>query len=233
MNILALNSSPRDHETSKTELVLQKFLEGAKRAGATAETLYLRNYKINHCLGCYDCWLKTPGRCIQKDDMSEVLFDRYLAADLVVLASPIYHATMNARMKLFVERTLPMMDPLGEPPAAGGHPHRFPRTPRVVTLSVCGYWDQVMFSPLSLTWQTILGGDLIAEIYRHSAEFLIMPEFQPQTQAVLDAVAQAGEEVVRQGRVSPETMAALTQDLAPPDTLMRLSREFWSQGAGG
>ena len=34
MHILALNSSPRDHETSKTELVLQKFLEGARRAGA-------------------------------------------------------------------------------------------------------------------------------------------------------------------------------------------------------
>ena len=73
MNILAFNSSPRDHETSKTELVLQKFLEGAKRAGAAVETLYLRNYKINHCLGCYGCWLQTPGRCVQKDDMSEVL----------------------------------------------------------------------------------------------------------------------------------------------------------------
>ena len=47
---------------------------------------------------------------------------------------------------------------------------------------------------------------------------------------MLDAVAQAGEEVVRQGQVTPETMAALTQPLAPADTLMRLSREFWSQG---
>ncbi len=231
MNILALNSSPRDHDTSKTELVLQKFLEGARRAGATAETLYLRNYKINHCLGCYSCWLQTPGRCIQKDDMSEILFERYLAADLVVLASPIYHATLNARMKLFVERTLPMMDPLGEPPESGGHPHRFEKTPRVVTLSVCGYWDQVMFQALSLTWRMCLGGDLIAEIYRNSAEFLSMPEFQPQVELVLDAVAQAGEEVVSQGQVSPETQASLSQDLAPAATLMRLSREFWSQGA--
>jgi putative NADPH-quinone reductase len=232
MHILALNSSPRDHDTSKTELVLQKFLEGAKRAGASVETLYLRNYKINHCLGCYGCWLQTPGRCVQKDDMTEVLFDKYLNADLAVLASPIYYATMNARMKLFVDRTLPMMDPLGEMAEAGGSPHRFEKMPRVVTLSVAGYWDQVMFQALSLTWRMCLGGDLIAEIYRHSSEFLSMPEFQPQVQAVLDAVAQAGEEVVRQGQVKPDTMAALTQDLAPGDTLMRLSREFWSQGQG-
>jgi multimeric flavodoxin WrbA len=233
MHILALNSSPRDHETSKTELVLQKFLEGARRAGASAETLYLRNYKINHCLGCYACWVQTPGRCVQKDDMTEVLFDKYLQADLVVLASPIYHATMNARMKLLVERTLPMMDPLAEMGEAGGSPHRFDQMPRVVTLSVCGYWDQTMFQALSLTWRLILAGDLIAEIYRHSSEFLSMPEFQPQIQAVLDAVAQAGEEVVRQGKVNLATQAALTQDLAPGETLARLSREFWSQGAGG
>jgi hypothetical protein len=233
MNILALNSSPRDNDTSKTELVLKKFLEGAKRAGALAETLYLRNYKIKHCLGCYDCWVKTPGACVQKDDMSEVLFDRYRAADLVVLASPVYHATMNARMKLFVERTLPMMDPLAEMPEAGGVPHRFENMPRVVTLSVCGFWDPTMFQALSLTWRMCLGQDLIAEIYRHSSEFLSIPEFQPQVQAVLDAVAQAGEEVVRQGQVNPDTMAALAQDLGPADTLARLAREFWSQGAAG
>jgi hypothetical protein len=233
MQILALNSSPRDNDTSKTELVLQKFLEGTKRAGAVAETLYLRNYKIKHCLGCYSCWVQTPGRCVQKDDMSEVLFDRYLNADLVVLASPIYHATMNARMKLFVERTLPMMDPLGKMPEAGGIPHRYENMPRVVTLSVCGFWDQAMFQALSLTWRMCLGHDLVAEIYRHSSEFLSMPEFQPQAQAILDALAQAGEEVVGQGQVTPATLATLTQDLAPADTLARLSREFWSQGATG
>ena len=231
MNILALNSSPRDNETSKTELVLQKFLEGAQRAGAVAETLYLRDYKIEHCIGCYGCWLQTPGRCVQKDDMSEVLFDRYLNADLVVVASPIYHATMNARMKLFVERTLPMMDPLKETPEAGGVAHRFEKMPRVVALSVCGFWDPAMFQALSLTWRMCLGNDLIAEIYRHSSEFLSIPEFHTQAQAILDAVAQAGEEVVRQGQVTPATMAALSQDLAPADILARLSREFWSQGA--
>jgi multimeric flavodoxin WrbA len=233
MHILALNSSPRDHETSKTELVLQKFLEGARRAGAATETLYLKDYKIKHCLGCYGCWVQTPGRCLQKDDMTEVLFDKYLQADLVVVASPIYNATLNARMKLFVERTLPMMDPLKEPSEAGGVPHRFEKMPKVVALSVCGFWDPTMFQALSLTWRMCLGHNLVAEIYRHSSEFLSIPEFQPRAQAILDAVAQAGEEVVRQGQVTPETMAALSQDLAPADTLARLLREFWSQGGTG
>ena len=125
-----------------------------------------------------------------------------------------------------------MMDPLGEMPEGGGVPYRFEKMPRVVALSVAGYWDQTVFQALSLTWRMNFGRDLIAEIYRHSSEFLTIPELQPQVQLVLDAVAQAGEEVVSQGQVSPETQAALSQDLAPAATLMRLSREFWSQGAG-
>jgi hypothetical protein len=137
---------------------------------------------------------------------------------------------MNARMKLFIERTMPMIDPLKEPDEPGGVPHRFEKMPKVVALSVCGYWVQDMFQALSLTWRLSLGGDLIAEIYRHSSEFLTTPEFHTQAQAVLDAVAQAGEEVVRQGKVNEDTMAALTQDLAPADTMARLAREFWSQG---
>ena len=56
-----------------------------------------------------------------------------------------------------------------------------------MTLSVCGFWEQSMFQALSLTWRMCLGGGLIAEIYRHSSEFLSVPEFQPQVQAVLDA----------------------------------------------
>ena len=231
MRILALNSSPRDNETSKTELVLQSFLTGARRAGAVADTLYLRNYKIKHCLGCYSCWLQTPGKCVQQDDMTGTLFNRYLEADLVVLASPIYHATMNARMKLFVERTMPMVDPLKEAPETGGVGHRFEKMPKLVALSVAGYWEQTMFDALSLTWRMCLGKDLVAEIYRHSSEFLSVPEFQVTVQPVLDALINAGEEVVRQGKINPETMAAITQDLAPADIMERLAREFWSQGA--
>lgn len=230
MRILAFNSSPRDNETSKTELVLQTFLTGVRRAGAVADTLYLRNYKINHCLGCYGCWLKTPGKCVQKDDMTETLFDRYLEADLVVLASPIYHATMNARMKLFVERTMPMVDPLKASPEAKDVPHRFEKMPKLVAVSVAGFWEQTMFDALSLTWRMCLGNDLIAEVYRHSSEFLSVPEFQVTVQPVLDALVDAGEEIVSQGKINPETMAAITQDLAPADILARLAREFWSQG---
>ena len=229
MQIIAFNSSPRDNATSKTELVLQKFLEGARRAGAATETIYLRQYQIKDCLGCFSCWLKDLGQCVQKDDMAEQLFQRYLKADLAVLATPIYHLNMNARLKRFIERTLPMLDPLRMSTPEGGHPYRFEKVPKVAVVSVCAFIEQSMFQALSLNMRLIFGPDLVAEIYRHSSEALAVPELKPQVDRVLAAVAQAGEEVVRLGRIEEETMAALTQDLAPPAVMMEMSRRWWQE----
>jgi hypothetical protein len=233
MRIIAFNSSPRDNQTSKTELVLQNFLEGARRAGAETETLYLRNYKIKHCLGCFSCWTKTPGRCVQKDDMAEELFARYISADLAVLATPLYHFNMNARMKMFIERTLPMVSPVftdrGE---RTGHPYRFERIPQVAVVSVCGFPEQVHFRALSLNMHMILGDLLVAEIYRHTSEALPAPPLAAKVQEVLAAVSRAGEELVRDGKVQPETLATATQDLAPRELIIQLANEYWKRELG-
>jgi multimeric flavodoxin WrbA len=228
MKIIAFNSSPRSNDTSKTELILQKFLEGARRAGARTETVYLRNFKIKDCLGCFTCWLKDLGRCVQKDDMSAELFERYLSADLAVLATPVYHMTMNASLKRFIERTMPMLDPLGLN-EEGGHPYRFPKVPRVAALSVCGNWDLSMFEPLSLTLRKLFGPDLVAEIYRTSSEALVVPDFKNQLDEILAATAQAGEELVRDGKVKEETLAAVAKELAPGALMAEMARQWWVQ----
>jgi len=228
MNIIAFNSSPRGKETSKTELVLQKFLGGARRAGAATKTVYLRDYKILDCLGCFSCWGKDLGRCVQKDDMADQLLKQwYLQADIAVLATPVYHMTMNALMKRFMERTLPMFDPLGT--VTGVRPFRFEKFAKVVVVSVCGFWEQSMFDALSLTVRRLFGPDLVAEIYRHSAEALAVPEIKPQVDQILAAVARAGEELVRDGRIKEETLAAVAQDLAPPSVMEEMGRKFWTE----
>ncbi|MCL4502838.1 MAG: flavodoxin family protein [Deltaproteobacteria bacterium] len=231
MHILAFNSSPRDNQTSKTELVLQKFLEGARRAGAVTETLYLRNFKINHCLGCFSCWTKTPGRCVQKDDMAEDLFDRYIQTDLAVLATPLYHYNMNARLKMFIERTLPMVMPAASS-GQSGVAYRFAKIPKVAVISVCGFPAMETFRCLSLNMQMIFGDLLAAEIYRHTSEAMVAPFLADKVQEVLAAVARAGEELVRSGKVLPETLAAATQDLAPPELIRQWAKEHWEGEMG-
>ncbi|OPX20007.1 MAG: hypothetical protein BZ151_06260 [Desulfobacca sp. 4484_104] len=235
MQILALNSSPRDNQTSKTELILQKFLAGSRQAGATTETIYLRDHRIEHCRGCFSCWTNSPGRCIQDDDMTNELIDRFLAADLVVLATPLYFGNMNARLKVFLERTLPVFDPAkidfsqrsDEPKAV--LPLRFGRHPRLVALSVCGFPAPESFKLLRSAMQMIYGSYLVAEIYRDSSEFMEVPQFQSQVQQVLAATLQAGVEVVQQGRVGGNTMTQLTQPLAPAAELIAVMQQSWHQ----
>ena len=114
MKVLALNSSPRVGADSKTEWMLDHLLQGMADAGAAVEAVVLKDRKIKLCRGCFTCWTKTPGTCILKDDMTSELLPKWMAADLVVYASPLYHYTFNAQMKAFIERTLPILEPFLE-----------------------------------------------------------------------------------------------------------------------
>lgn len=163
--------------------------------------------------------------------MAEELFERYIQANLAVLATPLYHFNMNARMKMFIERTLPMVVP-GASPNQGGVSYRYERVPKVAVLSVCGFPAMDTFRCLSLNMQMILGDLLVAEIYRHTSEAMIAPPLAAKVQEVLAAVSRAGEELVRDGKVSPETLSAATQDLAPPELIRQLAKEHWEREMG-
>jgi hypothetical protein len=80
----------------------------------------------------------------------------------------------------------------------------------------------------------IFGAQLVAEIYRHSSEFLpiLHPQIVPQAVKVLAAVARAGEEVVENGKVSEATLEAVTEDLAPREVLIKLANEHFKQELG-
>ena len=221
-----LTAARGDNQTSKTELVLQKFPGGARRAGAETETLYLRDYKIKHCLGAFPAGPRPRDAACKRTTWRRSCLTATSQADLAVLATPLYHYNMNARMKMFIERTLPMVVPGGSADQ-GGVSYRFERVPKVAVISVCANPAMDTFRCLSLNMQMILGDLLVAEIYRHTSEAMMAPPLAAKVQEVLAAVARAGEELVQQGQVQPETLAAATQDLAPPELIMQLGKEYW------
>ena len=100
--ILIISGSPRLHGNS--DILCDEFKRGALEAGHEVEKIRLSDKKINFCLGCGVC--NATGKCIQKDDMAELL-QKMLAADVIVLASPVYFYGMNGQMKTFIDRTVP------------------------------------------------------------------------------------------------------------------------------
>lgn len=101
-NVLVISGSPRKGGNSDT--LCDEFIKGAEEKGNKVEKISLRDKKINFCTGCYAC--KNTGNCIQKDDMSEIL-DKMMAADVIVMATPVYFYTMNGQMKTLIDRTVP------------------------------------------------------------------------------------------------------------------------------
>lgn len=68
------------------------------------------NDNIHHCIGCTNCWLKTPGICSIKDDF-EVLFSSFVASDTIVLLSDTRKGFVDSRMKNIIDRLLPLALP--------------------------------------------------------------------------------------------------------------------------
>ncbi|MCD8214304.1 MAG: flavodoxin family protein [Clostridiales bacterium] len=108
MKAVIINGSPRAKGNS--DLLCDEFILGAKESGHQTEKISLREYSVNPCKACYACF-KT-GKCIQKDDMAEIL-DKVKNADVLLLASPTYFLTMSGQMKIFIDRLLPEWQGLG------------------------------------------------------------------------------------------------------------------------
>jgi multimeric flavodoxin WrbA/putative sterol carrier protein len=228
MKVLAINSSPRVDGISKTGMMLDALVKGMRDAGADVETVQLRQKKVKYCIGCFTCWTKTPGVCVQKDDMTNELFPKFLAADLVVLATPLYHFTVNANMKAFIERTLPMVEPflnrLGD---ATTHPMR-QKPPKAVVLSVAGFPEASVFAQLSSYVNFLFSKGLVAEIYRPAAESMRLPQFSEITKEILEATEQGGRELVQSMKLSEETMARITRPIADDfDSMAKMANAFW------
>ncbi len=99
-NVLILSSSPRRGGNSDT--LCDEFMRGALQAGNTVEKIFLRDKKINYCTGCSVC--STSGKpCPQRDDAAEII-GKMLAADVIVMATPVYFYTMSAQMKTLIDR---------------------------------------------------------------------------------------------------------------------------------
>jgi len=89
--VVVLSGSPRKGGNSDT--LCDRFVEGARVAGHEVEKIFIRDKKINYCTGCGTCF-QGDKPCPQKDDMAGIL-DKMIAADAIVMATPVYFYTMN------------------------------------------------------------------------------------------------------------------------------------------
>lgn len=107
MKIVCLKGSPRSGGNSAT--IANHFLRAAAAEGAETHSFELNRLTYRGCQGCYACKSRLD-HCVLEDDLTEVLA-AVAAADLVVLASPVYYGDVTSQLKGFVDRTFSFLVP--------------------------------------------------------------------------------------------------------------------------
>jgi multimeric flavodoxin WrbA len=73
----------------------------AKEADVTVEKIPLTEADINPCKGCNAC--QKLNRCVQRDGM-DIIHDKIIAADIIILAAPIFCMGIAAQAKMLIDR---------------------------------------------------------------------------------------------------------------------------------
>lgn len=101
--------------------------------GVEVRRFVLRGMTLQQCTGCFECWVRTPGRCRIRDDAEDVLRG-VIASDVLVLASPIVMGFTTALLRRAVERLIPLIHPFFD--VVDGELHHRPRYPRRPALAL-------------------------------------------------------------------------------------------------
>lgn len=89
-------------KNGNTDLLARAFVDGARKNN-DVEVVSVADYRVNPCIGCNTCFARENHECFQKDDM-DLIYEKLLEADIIVVASPVYFYGISAQLKAVVDR---------------------------------------------------------------------------------------------------------------------------------
>ena len=228
-NILLINGSPKGKK-SNTYKLATAFIEGLKEEQneLVVEEIFVNKLEISPCLGCFSCWNKTPGECVIKDDMQEVI-ENLIWADITIWSFPLYYFSVPSKLKSLIDRQLPMVLPFMEKDAkSGSHPARYDMSnKRNVLISTCGFYTtEGNYDAVVSMFNHLLGKDNYEKIFCSQGELFRVPELSHRTSEYLDYVKTAGREYIC-GRINDNTKTKLNTLLFTKETFEAMADASW------
>jgi multimeric flavodoxin WrbA len=234
MRIVAINGSHRG-KNGYTQFLIDKLFEGAGNAGAQCETIVLADYKINRCKGCRICHTqKSYLKCIYdgKDDVA-ALFDIMRSADILIYATPIYIFNMTGLMKTFLDRVTSTADSsITTLSDSGLFFHHFDKKlnskPFVLLTCQDNFESETSKNVVSYfkTFSNFFDAPLLGILVRKSGSLTGHGKDRqkeinyPKIMSAHQAYIQAGEELVKKGKISAKTQRIANQNIIPMPTIV-------------
>jgi multimeric flavodoxin WrbA/putative sterol carrier protein len=211
------------------------FIKGVAQTETPHTVLDLTHANIHPCKGCFHCWCKQPGNCIQNDGMKKLL-DPFLAADAIVCATPLYAYDISSYLKIFFERTLPLLTPGVTYTSTGidRNKKRFPdRGPRDMVAIVTGGLGARSHSDGAVTSLRCYaeGFDMHfhGALVRNESYLLQFTDTKPKTIKTIEAAfEQAGRMFALERKVDPDLIEKVATPLAVNQERFQLySNIYW------
>jgi len=102
VKVLAINGSPR--KNGNTQVMIDAAAQELKKAGIKVEAISMADYEVRPCDACEKCY-KKPWGCPIKDDAVAIL-KKMVAADGILLGSPVYCGGVTAQLKALLDRSI-------------------------------------------------------------------------------------------------------------------------------
>lgn len=102
LKVIGINGSPR--REGNTSRMLGVLFETLRQEGIDTETVQVGGTDIRGCLSCYACIRNKDRQCSSKKDCFNGIFEKMIAADGMVLASPTYFADITPELKALIDR---------------------------------------------------------------------------------------------------------------------------------
>jgi hypothetical protein len=139
-------------------------------------------------------------------------------------------------MKILMDRLLPWAEPFFE--IRDGHmrhPHRqkVNLSKKLVLVSSCGFWEMDNFDPLLVHLKAVsknTGAEFSGALLRpHGSALKPMIEMGAPVKDVLEAAKEAGRQIVRDGKMSPEKLKIVSRELMPMDMYIQFANQYFRE----
>lgn len=95
---------------NNNDLIAMNAVQVFKKRIENLDVINTDGTKINGCIGCTDCWIKTPGICLVNDDFNQIFMD-FINSDSIILLTEGNVGFISYKMKNIIDRLLPLAVP--------------------------------------------------------------------------------------------------------------------------
>ena len=102
LKVIAINGSAR--KDGNTAILINCALQELEREGIKTELIQLAGQRVRGCTACLKCFEQRNKRCVIEDDCVNDCIQKMMAADGIILGSPVYFSDVTAEMKALIDR---------------------------------------------------------------------------------------------------------------------------------